>query len=69
MSGVATWMWMGFDEIQKLMETNGEEEEKKELREAFGMYDMDGSGRITPTSLRKMLSRLGGSHLWRIAGL
>ena len=47
---------LGFDEFQKLMETSGEEEKKKkDLREAFGMYDMNGSGRITPTSLRKML--------------
>ena len=35
--------------------------DKMELREAFRIYEMDGSGSITPKSLKKMLSRLGES--------
>ncbi|KAF4361195.1 hypothetical protein CsatB_007884 [Cannabis sativa] len=55
---------LGYHEFVKLMEGSGEdqEEKKKELREAFEMYEMGGSGCITPASLRNMLSRLGGSH-------
>ncbi|XP_062099418.1 probable calcium-binding protein CML31 [Humulus lupulus] len=59
---------LGYYEFVKLMEGSGEdkvkeeEEKNKELREAFGMYEMGGSGCITPASLRTMLSRLGGSH-------
>ena len=34
----------------------------EELREAFRIYEMDGSGSITPKSLQKMLSRLGESR-------
>ena len=36
-------------------------ERRRELREAFGMYAMEGQGCITPLSLKQMLSRLG-SH-------
>ncbi|CAD6234821.1 unnamed protein product [Miscanthus lutarioriparius] len=36
-------------------------ERRRELREAFGMYAMEGEGCITPLSLKRMLSRLG-SH-------
>ncbi|XP_050379069.1 probable calcium-binding protein CML31 [Argentina anserina] len=51
---------LGFEEFQKLMEANGDEENKsKELRDAFGMYEMEGSGCITPASLKRMLGRLG----------
>ena len=35
------------------------ERKMEELREAFRMYEMDGSGCITPKSLKRMLSRLG----------
>ncbi|XP_022766558.1 calcium-binding protein CML37-like [Durio zibethinus] len=54
---------LGFHEFQALMEGGGstEEERNKELREAFGMYVLEGSGCITPASLRRMLSRLGES--------
>ncbi|KAL6954249.1 hypothetical protein U1Q18_044971 [Sarracenia purpurea var. burkii] len=55
---------LGFEEFGKLMEEDEEEEEEErdeELRQAFGMYEMGGSGCITPTSLKKMLSRLGES--------
>ncbi|KAL6853907.1 hypothetical protein ACP4OV_019936 [Aristida adscensionis] len=43
------------------VERGGEEEERRSrgLREAFGMYEMEGEGRITPASLKRMLSRLG----------
>lgn len=51
---------LDFEEFQKLMETSGEEEDIA-LREAFAMYDMEGSGCITPKSLKRMLSRLGDS--------
>jgi calcium-binding protein CML len=41
----------------------GDEEEEEErhrgLRAAFGMYEMEGQGCITPASLKRMLSRLG----------
>ncbi|KAI4374846.1 hypothetical protein MLD38_012792 [Melastoma candidum] len=54
---------LGFEEFVKLVEgCGGEEEQRKDLREAFGMYATDGrdaSGRITPASLKRMLSRLG----------
>lgn len=43
------------------VEDEKEEEKVKGLREAFKMYEMDGSGCITPNSLKRMLSRLGQS--------
>ncbi|KAF5191320.1 Calcium-binding protein cml38 [Thalictrum thalictroides] len=52
---------LGLEDFAKLMEANGEEEQNKDLREAFGMYENNGSGCITPTSLNQMLSRLGDS--------
>ncbi|XP_008789178.1 putative calcium-binding protein CML19 [Phoenix dactylifera] len=39
-----------------------EEEKERELMEAFGMYEMEGEGCITPRSLKRMLSRLGASR-------
>uniref|UniRef100_A0A0E0JTR1 EF-hand domain-containing protein n=1 Tax=Oryza punctata TaxID=4537 RepID=A0A0E0JTR1_ORYPU len=39
-----------------------EEERGSGLREAFGMYEMEGEGCITPTSLRRMLRRLGSEQ-------
>lgn len=41
-----------------------EEDERRGtgLREAFGMYEMEGEGCITPTSLRRMLRRLGSDQ-------
>ncbi|KAK3166535.1 hypothetical protein QOZ80_1AG0046990 [Eleusine coracana subsp. coracana] len=38
-----------------------DDERRRGLREAFGMYEMEGQGCITPTSLKRMLARLG-SH-------
>ena len=42
--------WVFGDDLERKME---------ELREAFRMYEMDGTGCITPKSLKRMLSRLG----------
>ena len=53
---------MGLEEFVGWMEREDEERKMKELREAFGMYEMDGSGCITPKSLKRMLSRLGESR-------
>ena len=44
------------------MEREGEERKMEELREAFGMYEMEGSGCITAKSLKRMLSGLGESR-------
>ena len=59
-------------ELQRCVGTIGEEllleevrqvvESMEELREAFRIYVMDGSGFITPKILKKMLSRLGESR-------
>ncbi|XP_021314659.1 putative calcium-binding protein CML23 [Sorghum bicolor] len=43
-------------------EAAGEEEDDDErtwLRETFGMYEMEGTGCITPLSLKLVLARLG----------
>lgn len=40
-------------------EAAGEEERHRGLRLAFGMYEMEGQGCITPASLKRMLRRLG----------
>lgn len=54
---------LDLEEFRKLMEgSNDNEEKKKELRDAFGMYVMEGSSFISPTSLRRTLSRLGDSR-------
>jgi calcium-binding protein CML len=55
---------LGFQDFQCLMAGSASEEEKtEELRQAFGMYETEpGSGCITPTSLKRMLSRLGKSR-------
>ncbi|VFR02685.1 unnamed protein product [Cuscuta campestris] len=55
---------LGFEDFVKLMEGGkggGVEEEEEELREAFGKYEMEGRGCITPLSLKRMLGRLGES--------
>ncbi|KAG6785515.1 hypothetical protein POTOM_007076 [Populus tomentosa] len=55
---------LGFQDFLCLMTGNVSEEEKTEdLRQAFGLYETEpGSGCITHTSLKRMLSRLGGSN-------
>ncbi|KAM7526322.1 hypothetical protein LguiA_016224 [Lonicera macranthoides] len=52
---------LGLEDFAKLMEASGEEEKNGELKEAFGMYALEGSECITPNSLKMMLSRLGES--------
>ena len=57
--------FLGFEEFMWWMEKEaGDDQERKmeDLREAFRMYEMDGSGCITPKSLKRMLSRLGESR-------
>ncbi|KAL4361155.1 hypothetical protein GQ457_04G015180 [Hibiscus cannabinus] len=49
------------DLINLMDEDNGEEDKLRDLREAFGMYEEDGCGFITPKGLKKMLSKLGES--------
>ncbi|XP_023529455.1 probable calcium-binding protein CML31 [Cucurbita pepo subsp. pepo] len=45
-------------DIERLLDV-GEEEKLKDLREAFGLYDAEGCGFITPKSLKRMLKKLG----------
>ncbi|KAK8686307.1 hypothetical protein V6N13_125334 [Hibiscus sabdariffa] len=53
---------LDLQDLTKLMEDdNGEEEKLRDLREAFGMYEEDGCGFITPKGLKKMLTKLGES--------
>ena len=57
--------FLGFEEFMGWMEKEtGDDQERKmeDLRKAFRMYEMDGSGCITPKSLKRMLSRLGASR-------
>lgn len=58
--------FLGFEEFVRWMEIEchetgreNEERQMEELREAFRMYEMEGSGSITPKSLKRMLNRLG----------
>lgn len=43
------------------VEGEGEEERERSLREAFGVYEMEGRGCITPKSLKRVLRTLGES--------
>ncbi|XP_009621777.1 putative calcium-binding protein CML19 [Nicotiana tabacum] len=54
---------LGLEDFSKLMEGSDVEEKNKEseLRGAFEMYEMEGTGQITPKSLKRMLSKLGES--------
>ncbi|KAF3659743.1 putative calcium-binding protein CML19 [Capsicum annuum] len=53
---------LGLDDFSKLMEGEKNNSNKEgELRGAFEMYEMEGSGQITPKSLKRMLSKLGES--------
>ncbi|XP_059669745.1 calcium-binding protein CML38-like [Cornus florida] len=49
---------LGLEDFRKLMKNGGKDERKEELREAFKMYEIEGTGCITPKSLKRMLSRL-----------
>ncbi|XVF11546.1 hypothetical protein REPUB_Repub08aG0037100 [Reevesia pubescens] len=51
---------LDLEDLIGLMEEGGEEEKEKDLREAFGMYDVDGCGFITPKGLKRMLNKLLG---------
>jgi calcium-binding protein CML len=53
---------LGFDDFVKFVDGVKEEDKVNDLKEAFKLYDMDGSGCITPRSLKRMLSRLGDSR-------
>ncbi|TVU36808.1 hypothetical protein EJB05_18756, partial [Eragrostis curvula] len=51
------------DEFVRLVKAEvAEEERRRGLREAFGMYEMEGQGCITPTSLKRMLGQLGSEQ-------
>mgnify|MGYP003702150635 CR=1 FL=1 len=50
-----------FTKLAVQLEMGDEEERCRGLMEAFRMYEMEGEGRITPASLKRMLSKLG-SH-------
>ena len=43
-------------------EDEDNEQRTRALREAFGMYEMEGQGCITPASLGRMLGRLGAER-------
>ncbi|KGN51513.1 probable calcium-binding protein CML31 [Cucumis sativus] len=55
---------LGMEEFGRLVEgvVVGGDDDDREVREAFQMYEMEGLGVITPVSLRRMLSRLGESR-------
>ncbi|CAL0323018.1 unnamed protein product [Lupinus luteus] len=53
---------LGLDDFVRFLEGGKEEEKICDLREAFKIYEMDGSGCITPKSLKRTLSRLGNSR-------
>lgn len=54
---------LGFEDFRSLMEEScSEEERREELKLAFSMYEnKPGSGCITPSSLKRMLTQLGES--------
>ncbi|CAN4099057.1 unnamed protein product [Withania somnifera] len=55
---------LGIEDFSKLMkgdQKNDDNTKESELRGAFEMFEMEGSGQITPKSLKRMLSRLGES--------
>lgn len=50
---------LGFDDFVKLVEDEDEGDKGRDIKEAFKVYEMDGEGCITPTSLSRTLGRLG----------
>ncbi|PHT34921.1 hypothetical protein CQW23_26721 [Capsicum baccatum] len=54
---------LGMEDFARMMEGIKDKRNKEsKIIEAFGMYeDMEGSGYITPKSLKRILSRLGES--------
>ncbi|KAD2804001.1 hypothetical protein R6Q59_031775 [Mikania micrantha] len=53
---------LGFEDFFSLMENEKDDVKLEDLKKAFRMYEMDGTGCITPRSLNRMLSRLGESR-------
>lgn len=53
---------LGYDDFVRLVGEEGEEEKALSLREAFGVYEMEGRGCITPKSLKRALRALGESR-------
>ncbi|KAG1364173.1 putative calcium-binding protein CML31 [Cocos nucifera] len=51
-----------YDDFVRLVDVEGEEEKARSLREAFGVYEMEGRGCITPKSLQQALRKLGESR-------
>ncbi|KAJ7956064.1 Calcium-binding protein [Quillaja saponaria] len=53
--------FLGLNDVIELMESGGDEEKLKDLKEAFELYnDMERYGFITPKSLKRMLTKLLG---------
>ncbi|KAL8229089.1 hypothetical protein R6Q57_013989 [Mikania cordata] len=51
---------LSMEDLVKVVESANEEEKFSDLKKAFKMYEeIEGSGCITPKSLRRMLSKLG----------
>ncbi|KAL1539268.1 calcium-binding protein CML38-like [Salvia divinorum] len=50
---------VGLAEFAGLVEGDGEEEKREDLRKAFEMYKNEGEECITPRSLKNMLGRFG----------
>ncbi|GAB2281232.1 hypothetical protein Dimus_015841 [Dionaea muscipula] len=57
--GEIMMLQLGREEFARMVEGGEEEERLMNLKEAFQMYEMEGSGCITPKSLKRMLSKLG----------
>ncbi|KAD7478708.1 hypothetical protein R6Q59_005535 [Mikania micrantha] len=54
---------LSMEDLVKVVESANEEEKFSDLKKAFKMYEeIEGSGCITPKSLRRMLSKLGESR-------
>ncbi|KAI3699901.1 hypothetical protein L2E82_44508 [Cichorium intybus] len=54
---------LSLEDLMKMVEDANEEEKANDLMMAFKMYEeMEGSGCITPKSLKRMLSKLGESR-------
>nr|XP_043608407.1 calcium-binding protein CML38-like [Erigeron canadensis] len=54
---------LSMEDLVKVVESANEEEKNNDLKKAFKMYEeMEGSGCITPKSLKRMLSKLGESR-------
>ncbi|KAI0503919.1 hypothetical protein KFK09_014865 [Dendrobium nobile] len=52
---------LGLEDFMKLASSEGGEEKRNNLKEAFRVYEFEGEGIITPRSLRAALERLGES--------